>query len=169
MQLFLGLNWHLLVFCNSVCAISVMTKQYDKMYIFFVHFHGAVSSPGDGSTQQREAEQWIEQVRLLITLCHGTGDEAELSWFHPAAFVCQASETAMGPFFLMIFLKTSYVYNIQVHSSCGSRGRGDKKLYQFLATFPHIHLELALATSHPSHPVCCREGALGKLHGLPGA
>ncbi|OWK53212.1 Lipopolysaccharide-induced tumor necrosis factor-alpha factor [Lonchura striata] len=29
--------------------------------IFFIHFHGAVSSPGDGSTQQREAEQRLEQ------------------------------------------------------------------------------------------------------------
>lgn len=27
MQLFLGLNWHLLVLCNTMCAIRVMTKH----------------------------------------------------------------------------------------------------------------------------------------------
>lgn len=123
--------------------------------IFCVHFHAAVSSPGDDSVEQREAKQWREQLGLLSTPCHGTGNGAKLSWLHPAAFLHQASETAMGPFFLMTF-KKQVTFIIFRYTALGGMGR-DKKLYQLVATFPHACLELALAVSPPSHLVCCRK------------
>lgn len=79
-----------------------------------------------------------------------------------------------GTLFSYDFQKPSYVYNLQVHRE----GEGDKKLYQFLAPFPHARLELALPVSPPSHLVCCRKGtsagaiaqaaASEKLGGFPG-
>lgn len=117
---------------------------------------------------------------LLITPCHGTGDGAELSWLHPAAFAYQDSETARAPFCLLLicfdFLKKSYVCNLQVHRE----GEGDKKLCQFLAPFPHARLELALAGPHPvtwsgegregtSVGVKMQAAASGKLSAFSGA